>query len=140
MGRQFDLVFSVAVWEHVLAPVDFARECLSLVAPSGSLVLIAPDNGSLAARVLGRRWPYFEPGEHIFIPTRRGARDCLSRAADALGLRGNAVEIVVRPLLVGYSLRYLTKVLRLERLSSLIPPSVAAPLPTGILLARVRRI
>jgi SAM-dependent methyltransferase len=140
LDRQFDLVFSVAVWEHVLAPADFARECLSLVAPSGSLVLIAPDNGSLAARVLGRHWPYFEPGEHIFIPTRVGARDCLLRAADALGLRGDTAEIRVRPLLVGYSLRYLTNVLRLERLSSMIPPGAAAPLPTGILLARVRRV
>lgn len=140
VGRRFDLVFSVAVWEHVLAPADFARECLSLVAPRGSLILIAPDNGSLAARVLGRHWPYFEPGEHIFIPTRIGARDCLMHAADMLGLRSESVDITVRPLLVGYSLRYLTNVLRLNRVSSMIPPSAAAPLPTGVLLARVRRV
>lgn len=35
VGRQFDCVFSVAVWEHVLSPADFAREALSLVAPGG---------------------------------------------------------------------------------------------------------
>ena len=140
LGKRFDLVFSVAVWEHVLAPEDFARQCLSLVAPGGLLVMVTPDNGSLAARVLGRRWPYFEPGEHLSVPTRRGARDCLARAAAALGFRAGNVEIVVRPLLVGYSLRYLATVLRLKRLASLIPPGLTAPLPTGVLVAQVRRV
>src|SRR6185436_355000 len=78
---QADLVISVSVWEHVLEPGAFARELYQLVAPGGLLYLVCPDAGSLAHRVLRTRWPYFLPGEHLNMPTRRGARRCLERAA-----------------------------------------------------------
>jgi SAM-dependent methyltransferase len=81
LGSTFDFVYSVAVWEHVLDPQAFATQALSLVAPGGTLVLICPDYGSAARRVLGQRWPYFEPGEHLSMPSRAGARACLIRAA-----------------------------------------------------------
>lgn len=137
LGRRFDRVFAVAVWEHVLDPGQFAREALSLVAPRGRLILICPDYGSLARRILGRRWPYFEPGEHISIPTREGARRCLEAACADLGLDGAVVR--AKPLNVGYSLGYLSSVLRLRPLAALIPPGWSAPLPTGILSATIQR-
>jgi len=137
LNDEFDHVFSVAVWEHVLAPVEFARNCLSLVAKGGTLTLICPDYGSLARKVTRRRWPYFEPGEHISIPTRSGANACLDRATRDLGLDDH--RIMVRTLNVGYSLRYLANVLRLNAVASLIPPDLAAPLPTGLLIAVVQR-
>lgn len=137
-GR-FDLVFSVAVWEHVLDPASFARDCLSLVAPGGRLVLVTPDSGSLAFRVLRRRWPYFEPGEHVSIPTRAGAIAALRRAATSLGYGEDALKLAARPLNVGYSVRYLLEVLRLSALGRLLPPNLAAPLPTGILIAEASR-
>lgn len=137
VGRQFDCVFSVAVWEHVLSPADFAREALSLVAPGGRLTLICPDYGSLARRALNRSWPYFEPGEHISIPTRAGAKACLEKACANLGLHD--ARIRAAPLNVGYSLRYLFNVLRLRPLAALIPPGLSTPLPTGILAATVER-
>lgn len=136
IGRQFDNVFSIAVWEHVLSPADFAYECLSLVAPGGRLTLVTPDYGSFARRVLGRSWPYFEPGEHISIPSRDGARHCLESACDALKIEA---RVVVKPLAVRYSIRYALDVLRLRSLSAMLPPDFAAPLPTGILSARVHK-
>lgn len=134
VGRQFDSVFSVAVWEHVLAPEVFARECLSLLAPSGCLTLVCPDYGSAARKMLGQNWPYFEPGEHISIPSREGARRCLCRAMEELGIAG---AVNVARLNVGYSLKYLFNVLRMRPIAAFIPAGLAAPLPTGILSARV---
>ena len=43
--------------------------------------MICPDYGSFARRALGRAWAYFEPGEHLSIPTREGALACVRRAA-----------------------------------------------------------
>jgi len=139
IAQKFDLVFAVAVWEHVVNPAQFAAESLSLVAEGGKLILITPDNGSLAAKVLGKRWPYFEPGEHLSIPTRAGAIACLHRAAVKSGLDEKHVSIAARRLSVGYSIRYVLQVLRVKRIAKLVPTNLAAPLPTGILAAIAQR-
>ncbi|ABE37994.1 Methyltransferase type 11 [Rhodopseudomonas palustris BisB5] len=135
LGRQFDMVFSVAVWEHVRSPLSFATECLSLVRSGGTLLLIAPDYGSVAATLLGRRWPYFEPGEHLSIPSRLGAVDCLKLAAGSLG--HSDARVRSRSLWVGYSASYLFSVLGMRAIANMIPPKIAVPLPTGILVATV---
>jgi len=137
IGRQFDHVFSVAVWEHVRTPQQFARESLSLVSSGGTLTMICPDYGSLASQVLGRSWPYFEPGEHISIPTRKGARICLEKAVGNLGV--GQFDIKVSRLNVGYSIRYLFDVLRLKSLAAITPSNLSLPLPTGILIAEATR-
>lgn len=136
IGEQSSNVFSIAVWEHVLSPKEFAKECLSLVAPGGRLTLICPDYGSLARKVLNRYWPYFEPGEHISIPSRAGARACLMNAAAELSFQP---KIEVSRLNVGYSIKYLFDVLRLNWLASAIPPGVSVPMPTGVLIAKATR-
>lgn len=135
VGRKFDLVYAVAVWEHVLSPASFAQQCLSLVSEGGRLVLICPDYGSIARKVLKKSWPYFEPGEHLTIPTRRGAKRALNSASKSLGIEG--ARIGARNLNVGYSLRYLLTVLRFRQTATLLPPSLALPLPTGLLAAIV---
>lgn len=137
VNGRFTNVFSIAVWEHVLEPATFAKECLELVSPGGRLTLVAPDYSSLARRTLNQFWPYYEPGEHISIPSKKGAALCLHRAAAELDIK---VGISVSRLNVSYSLRYLLNVLRLNRLASAIPPNAALPLPTGILSASVTRL
>jgi len=138
LGRTFDLVYSVAVWEHVLDPLIFAREALSLVSKRGALVLICPDYGSAARRLLGRSWPYFEPGEHLTMPTSEGAAACLRRAAAELGLSSSEYHLEASGKLATYSLRYVLNVLRLDRLASVLPPMLSAALPTGLLATVVR--
>lgn len=137
INRVFDTVFSVAVWEHVIQPGQFARECLQLVGRKGRLIIICPDYGSFARKVLNRSWPYFEPGEHISVPSKIGARHCIQREAAILGLD---VNIEVKNLNVGYSIQYLLQVLRLRSMAKLFPPEIAAPMPTGVLTAIVSRL
>jgi hypothetical protein len=132
-GAKFDYVFSVAVWEHVLDPYVFASECLSLVGDGGTLVMICPDYGSLARRLFGRRWPYFEPGEHLSIPTQIGATACIKRAAYERGYGRAEIRVSTSSLWVGYSIKYLLNVLGLDVAARFVPSALSAPLPTGIL-------
>lgn len=132
---KFGTVYSIAVWEHVRNPDLFAKAKMSLLNDGGTAIFVTPDFGSLASRVLRKRWPYFEPGEHISIPTKKGARICLERMTRELGFKD--AKITVSSLNVGYSISYIFEVLRLKKIAKLIPPSVSAPAPTGILIAKV---
>lgn len=52
----FDVVTLVDVIEHVDDPLDLLARCRRHIAAGGSLVVVTPDRGSVAARLLGRRW------------------------------------------------------------------------------------
>ena len=136
--QRFDLVYSVAVWEHVLSPVDFLAQCLRLVSPGGLLVMVTPDFGAPAARLLKKNWPYYQPGEHISVPTLAGAYECARRAGYEIGYSDWQFEVSCKPLWVGYSVSYLLHVLRLKSLARLVPIERAAPLPTGVLSTIVK--
>lgn len=139
-GGKADLVFSVAVWEHVLSPEAFARQLIGLTAPKGSIVIIAPDYGSAARKLTGERWPYFSPGEHLSVPTRDGATRCATRQLQALGFAPEQYRIKTVPISVGYSISYVMSVLGLGPASRLIPPTLSFPMPTGILATVIRLI
>lgn len=126
-GQRAELVISVSVWEHVLEPDAFVRKLLQLVAPGGLLYLVGPDVGSLAYRVLRTRWPYFLPGEHLNMPTRRGARRCLERAA------GPRDVIAVGGVGLPYPPAYVLGFLGLDRLARWGRWLPAVPLPVGAL-------
>ena len=57
--RRFDLVFLVDVIEHVADPVGILRHCAERLTERGVLLLVTPDVGSLAARVLRGRWWHY---------------------------------------------------------------------------------
>lgn len=63
-GARFDLVTLIDVVEHVAEPVRLLRSAAARLADGGLLAVITPDVGSVAARVLGRRWWHFRPA-HI---------------------------------------------------------------------------
>jgi SAM-dependent methyltransferase len=132
--RRFDLVFAVAVWEHVRSPTQFARAMISLLEPNGILVLICPAYNSPAQRVLGRQWPYYQPGEHLFIPSYAGVEACLKRASASFSSNGMNPVISARPFSVGYSIRYLARVARLQAVSPMLP-NISLAMPTGMLCA-----
>jgi SAM-dependent methyltransferase len=55
-GARFDVVTLVDVIEHVDDPLGLLALCRGHLAPHGRLVVVTPDRGSVAARMLGRRW------------------------------------------------------------------------------------
>jgi SAM-dependent methyltransferase len=129
---QAELVISVSVWEHVLEPVTFLRDLVKLVAPGGLLYVVCPDAGSLAFRVLRTRWPYWIPGEHLNMPTQRGARRCLERVTSPGG------AITVDSIGLPYPPAYVLGFLGLERVARRLRWLPSVPLPVGALEATWR--
>lgn len=132
-----DMVISTAVWEHVLFPDIYARDLLRLLKPGGVLYLMCPNYGSLARKVMDRRWPYFTPGEHLNMPTPLGARLCLIRQWTELKGANKLADVRSAAIALPYSIRYVLRRFRLHTLGKLVPPGLGVPLPSGALEAVV---
>jgi SAM-dependent methyltransferase len=132
IGATADLVIALSVWEHVRDPAQFVRDACALVKPGGTLYLACPDFGSLASRMLGRKWPFWIPGEHLHVPTRRGARICIARAMAESAI---VASEFVRPVGVPYPLAYVAGYLGLGGFAKLLRGLPAMPLPVGALEA-----
>jgi hypothetical protein len=135
---QADLVMSTAVWEHVLRPDHFAASLIRLLSPFATLYLLCPNYGSLASRLLGMRWPYFTPGEHLNMPSPEGARRCLEREWSRQESTDEA-RIVSRPLMLPYTLRYVFRRLGLDWVGRRIPAALRFPMPVGALETTLER-
>ena len=134
-----DVVTAIAVWEHVVSPDRFVRNLVRLLDPDarpGLIYLLCPDYGSAARRLMGERWPYFTPGEHLFIPTTQGAERCLVSQCEAAARTTS--EIWARAVRLRDSVRY--AVLRAGfplALGRWIPRSLRVGMPAGALEAAV---
>jgi 2-polyprenyl-3-methyl-5-hydroxy-6-metoxy-1,4-benzoquinol methylase len=79
-GRRFDAVLLMDVLEHLLTPERILRECLSLLAPGGEVLVSLPNVANIYVRLslLAGRFEYAERGildrTHLHFYTRRSAR------------------------------------------------------------------
>jgi 2-polyprenyl-3-methyl-5-hydroxy-6-metoxy-1,4-benzoquinol methylase len=87
-GRRFDLIFLIDVIEHVADPVALLRDCGAALRPQGLLVVVTPDVGSVAARLLGQRWWHFRLA-HVGYFDRRSL-------AEAVQISGLEIERIAR--------------------------------------------
>ena len=127
-----DLVIALSVWEHVRDPAQFVRDACALVNPGGTLYIVCPDFGSVASRMLGRKWPFWIPGEHLHIPTKMGARICIARTIAAHS--GHPLGFV-RSVGVPYPPAYVAGFLGMSALGKMLRWLPAVPLPVGALEA-----
>jgi cellulose synthase/poly-beta-1,6-N-acetylglucosamine synthase-like glycosyltransferase/SAM-dependent methyltransferase len=79
----FDVVTLYDTVEHADDPVALLAEARRLLRPAGLLHIVTPNVGGLQARILGRRWYHYKPGEHLFYFTPTTLR----AAAERSGLR-----------------------------------------------------
>lgn len=61
-GQRFDIVTLVDVIEHVSDPVSLLRAAAQHVDDGGIVVVVTPDVGSVAARLMGKRWWHYRVG------------------------------------------------------------------------------
>jgi len=134
IASRADIVFSISVWEHVTAPDSFVQNLIRLLAKPGLIYLLAPNYGSLMRKILRDRWPYFTPGEHLFMPSIQGARACLNRAWTTVSGADADVRIDVRPTMLPYTIRYVARRLRIPG-GRFIPKAWRIPFPAGALEA-----
>lgn len=79
----FDVIAMLDVIEHLPDPAASIARCAELLAPGGLLVIETGDIGSRWARLLGRRWHFVDPPQHLFY-FKRGSLERL--------LRSNGIE------------------------------------------------
>jgi len=63
--ESFDAIVLWDVIEHLWDPRSTCERLAHLVRPGGFLVLSTPDIGAVTARLMGRRWAFMTPPEHL---------------------------------------------------------------------------
>jgi len=101
-GGRFGAIFICDVIEHVERPDRMLAGIARLLAPGGMLFVTTPDVSSIAARMSGRWWHYFNK-YHLSYLSRR----TIGRIAVAHGLREVGFTREPRRKSVGYLLQYL---------------------------------
>lgn len=67
--RSITVAAMIHVLDHLIEPVAFLEAMLPKLAPGASLLIVTHDEGSMLARVLGKRWPaYCLQHPHLFNP------------------------------------------------------------------------
>lgn len=129
-------VFAITVLEHLLRPDLFIEKALNISGTSSCLYLTTPMMNSTAFRILGEKWPYFLPGEHLNIPSLEGMRFMLERICKERFDQEN-YKVHVRPVILPYPLGYYAEYLKLAKIGAFIPYKWVMRLPTGLLEAAV---
>ena len=62
-----DVVTVLDVLEHLPVPQACLQEICRVLKPGGILIVATPNTASLTARLLGQRWIYFTPPEHLHL-------------------------------------------------------------------------
>jgi SAM-dependent methyltransferase len=112
-GARYDVVTMWDVLEHTAAPRAELESAFQLLAPGGSLYLSTVDIGSLAARVMGRRWPWLmDMHLHYFD------RSTIARLLGEVGF----VDVTIGTYTYFVSFAYLSK--KLEAITGSLAPAV----------------
>src|SRR5437660_4916537 len=82
-AASFDVITLYDAIEHLTDPVATLAAVRRLLVPGGLLHLVTPNVGGVQARLLGRHWYHYKPGEHLFY----FAPDTLRTAVERAGLR-----------------------------------------------------
>jgi SAM-dependent methyltransferase len=62
----FDLVIMNHTLEHLKRPSDVLTKIKSLLKKDGIVFIDVPNVGSLSSKILGNKWPYLLPDEHLW--------------------------------------------------------------------------
>lgn len=103
----FDVAVLLDVIEHLERPVEVLEHVSRLLRPNGVVLMTTGDFGSLAARVMGRRWRLMTPPQHLWFFTVQS----MHRLAESCGF----------------------EVLRIDHPSKFVPLSMVARKALGVM-------
>lgn len=69
--ERFDAIVMWDVIEHLWDPTSTCRALFEKLAPNGLLIISTPDSGALIARLMGKRWAFMMPPEHLSLFARK---------------------------------------------------------------------
>ena len=141
-SRRYAVVSAFDLIEHLLDPAAFARHVRGWLLPGGVFVLTLPNATSVAARLMGRRWYFHAPPDHVhgFTP------ETIRRLLETTGWAAVTVRAVRKPLTADYVVEQLAHsnpaLARIARATTAIVPRRwrARPwsLPLGEMLVTAR--
>lgn len=139
----YDVVTAFDVIEHVRDPLEFLRIIGTQLGPDGNVVLTTPDLNCVFRRLMGSRWYFYIPEEHLFYFSRKTIRALLSKA----GFVTIRLARSCKPLTYDYALtqfaEYNPLVYRvLNQISKILPTklkSAILPLYIGEMMVIARR-
>jgi SAM-dependent methyltransferase len=82
-GSTFDVITAIDVIEHLSDIKKFMAESFRILKPGGVLLIVTPDVGSSAAKIMKRAWPHYKE-EHIFYFSKRSLEVLLQRSGFAV--------------------------------------------------------
>lgn len=65
-GRVFDVITMFDVVEHMNEPIKTMKKSFDLLNPGGILFMVTGDCDCLWARILGKKWYFYNPPQHLF--------------------------------------------------------------------------
>ena len=69
--KSFDVIALFDVFEHLWDPQRDLRTLFSLLKDDGIIIIATGDTESIAANVLGRRWTFYIPPQHLYFFNRQ---------------------------------------------------------------------
>lgn len=79
-GAMYDAVCLWDVIEHLWDPFAVCNALASIIKPSGFVLVSTPDIGSVTARLMGRRWAFMTPPEHMGFFSSKSSRHLFEKA------------------------------------------------------------
>lgn len=76
----FDVITLYDAIEHMTDPVSTLAAVRRLLVPGGIVHLVTPNVGGMQARLLGRHWYHYKPGEHLYYFAPQTLRSTVERA------------------------------------------------------------
>lgn len=76
----FDLIILNHTLEHLENPLDIFKKARTLLKKGGKIFVDVPNFGSLSSSILGRRWPYLAPSEHLYHFEPRTLKKVITKA------------------------------------------------------------
>jgi SAM-dependent methyltransferase len=96
---RYDCITAFDLIEHVLDPPALVTEVRKRLVDGGHLVLTLPDLGAAQRRLMGSRWYFYIPEEHLHYFTRRVMRRFLQRS----GLDVVRIDTTLKPMTFDYA-------------------------------------
>lgn len=96
----YDCITAFDVVEHVIDPLAFLEQIVQRLRAGGHAVLTMPDKSSLYCRLMGRRWWFYIPEEHLHYFDPGTMRALLAK----VGLEPIEVSRTYKPLTFNYGM------------------------------------
>jgi len=65
VDEKFEGITAFDVIEHVLDPLEFLQQAVAHLKPGGTLAMTMPNKASFLCKLMGKRWYFYIPEEHL---------------------------------------------------------------------------